>query len=172
MKSNAYMAGLLFGVLVAVVVFIIIALAKGKKTAGADYDERQELVRGKAYKIALFTLMLYLAADTGLSIFWRPWAQPGVDTVLGIFFSVGVFMAICIRNDAFVGLREKVKQSILIACIVLAAQLVNIFTSHDPLVAGGMLTTRVISVACATLFAVELVLLLVHMNREKDGEDA
>lgn len=172
MKSVAYITGFAIAVLFALLVFIIVMEVKHKRGVKDEYDERQELVRGKAYKYALFTLMIYLCADLVVGTIWRAWAQPGVSSALGIFLSAGVFVAVCILNDAFLSLRQKPKQSIGMVLLVIACQMPSIILNRDALIENGMLTYKVLPLGCAALFACELIMLLIHLRCEGNGDDA
>ena len=172
MKSNEYMAGFAVAVILGFVVVLILAIVKRKQGVKDEYDERQELVRGKAYKWALFTLMIYLCVDMMVGFIWRAWAMPGVSSALGVFLAVGVFVAVCIRNDALLALRQNPKKVILLALAVIVCQLPSLLFNDDPLVESGLLTHKAISMGCIALFAFEAVMLLLRMRREKDGDDA
>ena len=172
MKSNEYMLGFAVAVIFGFLAVLILAIVKRRKGVKEEYDERQELVRGKAYKAALFTLMIYLCVDMMVGFIWRAWAMPGVSSALGVFLAVGVFVAVCIRNDALLALRQNPKKAIMMALLVIACQLPSLLFNSDPLVENGLLTHKAISLGCIALFGFEAIMLLLRMRREKEGDDA
>ena len=59
---------------VLVVIGLVIGKLAGKKLGKAEFDERQQLARGKAYKAGFYTLLAGLLAVYLLPIFteWQP----------------------------------------------------------------------------------------------------
>lgn len=89
-----------------------VTMVKSKKCE--EYDERQLVVRSKAYKYAFFTLMLYvilveiineLLGITLLCSFGGTW--------IGVCIAIAVFVVYCVMNDAYISLNEN-KRGILI----------------------------------------------------------
>ena len=54
--STSYAAGLAFGIVTALIIFALI-WKFSKKSMKGTFDERQELVRGRGYKYASFTML-------------------------------------------------------------------------------------------------------------------
>ena len=174
-KSFSYIVGMCVGIFVAVLVLSLIRKRRGGATN--EYDERQKLVRGKAYGRAFAALLLYLAADAAVSVIWRPWTTPGIDNILGIFLSIGVFLLVAIRGDAYFSLKENPRTFRALCLFVIFCQLPNIIiTVRDPeesFLTDGCLNGNCLAVGCTVLFAVCLVANLLHERHEteEDGED-
>ena len=66
--NNDYATGLAVGIIVAIVILGIIWKFSKNKMKG-KFDERQELVRGRGYKYACFTLLGLLTLDLLLECF-------------------------------------------------------------------------------------------------------
>lgn len=175
-KSFSYIIGLCVGIFVGILVLLLIRKRRGCATN--EYDERQIMVRGKAFSKAFFTLMLYLVVDGFVSAVWRPWTIPGVNNVLGIFLAVGVFLMVAIRGDAYFSLKEKPRTFQLLCLVVIVCQVPNvIMTICDPeesFLTGGCLNENCLAVGCIVVFAMALVTMLFHERHqtEEDGEDA
>lgn len=106
--STAYIAGVICGVLaVAVVCWFLMKLRKEKGVPDAEYDERQEALRGKGYKLAYISLAAYLAAYALLESMEIYWCKPTAGLFLGILFSAAVFVIYCIYNDAYFRVSDK-----------------------------------------------------------------
>ena len=60
--STNYAMGLAFGIVTALIIFAIV-WKFSKKSIKGTFDERQELVRGRGYKYASFTMLGLLVID-------------------------------------------------------------------------------------------------------------
>ena len=172
-KSFSYIVGLCVGILVAILALSLIRKRRG--SASNEYDERQIMVRGKAFNRAFLTLMLYLVVDAAVSVLWRPWTMTGVNNILGIFLAVGVFLVVAIRGDAYFSLQEKPRTFCVLCLVVIACQMPNIImTICDPeesFLTDGRLNDNCLAVGCIVVFAMALVTILLHERRQTE-EDA
>jgi hypothetical protein len=60
--GNDYFWGFLLGLVTVVVIIFIISIVRKKRGKETRYDERQELARGKAYRLGFTVLLLYSVA--------------------------------------------------------------------------------------------------------------
>ena len=113
-KMNYYLLGFCVGVVISLVI-----LAFAKKSKG-EYDERQVLVRGKAYKVG-FLSTLGAGAVYGFisTVLKRPLAEDGIAVFFILLFGVGVFVVYCIMNDAFFSISDKIKPVHLVVLLLL-----------------------------------------------------
>ena len=106
MNNTAYAAGLAFGVLTAVIILIIFRKFNKNKLKGT-FDERQELVKGRGYKYATFTLLILMGLDLLAESFGAFETLP-VSRELAMFFiiivGILVYAVYCIKNDAYLGI--------------------------------------------------------------------
>ena len=93
--------GFCCGFIAVVIVTLIIANIKRKKNTYTEYDERQVLARGKAYKSAFFVLIGYIIVCALVNVLEINWAELSVQMFIGLFFSTAVFVGISIFNDAY-----------------------------------------------------------------------
>lgn len=175
-KSISYVVGLCAGIAVSVLVLTL--LRKRRGGASNEYDERQVLVRGKAFGTAFFTLMCYLALNAAVCTICGPWAVPGIDGLLGIFLGVGVFLLRAIEGDAYFSLRENPRFFRILCLVVIACQLPNILMSlrqeDERFFTDGLLNSNCLSIACTIVFAAAFIAIGIHEKRrsgEEDGED-
>ena len=160
---DSYLAGFLVGLLCVFAVGTVLRLVRRKHgTERAKYDERQLTARGIAYRLAYFTLMLALLADVSATALLRPWAERGVDVFLCVFLSIGVFVVACVHWDAYFTLAERPRSWLLVFALVIACQIPNtvIHAHNGDFVKDGLLTYDVLSPACALLFLVAFLFLL------------
>ena len=92
-----------------------------------DYDERQELVRGRAYKYGFFTvaaissvLMIYCAFEQkdSVNVFF---------SMLSVFSGIVVFAAYCIWHDAFFTLKKKPTSYIILFTAITFIDFLNVY---------------------------------------------
>ena len=84
--STSYAAGLAFGIVTALIIFAVI-WKFSKKSMKGTFDERQELVRGRGYKYASFSMLSLLVIDLLLESFGAFETLP-VTRTLAIFIMI------------------------------------------------------------------------------------
>ncbi len=174
---NAEMWGFLTGLVVSLAAVCTGSWVKRRKQKkeGVDwddsFDERQKLARRKAYGSALFTLAVYLVINAVVSQAAGPWAQPGVDGVMGIFPATGVFAVQCICDDAFITLREKPRTYLFLFGMTAVVQILAAATSfHEgTLMTDGLADWKLLSPVCGVLFLVLFGAMLLKMRRDRNG---
>lgn len=165
-----YTLGILFGAVFTVVVCaLLFAKKKNWHPGSSDFDERQQIGRGKAYQWGFFTMVIagsvYAMTDYAMELpgFSLPWVMGIV--VLG----VAVFALTAIHYDAYYGFREKPERYYIMgACLifVMAFSGISNVTSADPdNVAFGIVNFEV-----AAIWLVIVAALLIH-NRKGRGEE-
>jgi uncharacterized membrane protein len=170
-RSLGMLAGVFTGV-VAVAIYFTVRRRMGKKND--EYDERQMVLRGRAFQKAFFVLIFYLFANSILCAAVGEWAQNGVDGLLGVFVAIGYFIVSCIHTNAYLALQQKpqyYQRLFAIVCVVGA------FSGYanwkdEGFLTDGLVNTNAIIPACGVVFLVALIALTVHTHRrEDDGED-
>ena len=173
-KSLAWYIGFAVGILAVALVGII--WRKVKKNRGetpGQYDERQQVQRGKAFQHAYLTLLILLCFNGIASgAAELRWADPGVDSFLCLFVSVAVFVVECIRRDAYFTVSQTPRSGIAIFTLVTLCQVpATVMHAVDgDFIADGRLTLAVINPACMVLFAIVLVTILIK-RRSDEAED-
>lgn len=160
--SIAYMAGVVVGILVVAVAMYF--FGRHAHTDGArkpKFDERQELVRGRGYKYAFFTLLVYLVV---YGMIGYSWFAPLAGAFLGIVIGIAVYAGYTIWHDAYFALNEKRRMYIILFAVITvingAAGISNILQGR--IVENGIITGGgSINLMCAVLCMVVLVMLLI-----------
>jgi hypothetical protein len=171
-RTLGMLAGIFTG-LAAVAIYYTIQRRRGR---GKDeYDERQLALRGRAFQCAFFLLIFYLFVNSVVCASVGEWAENGVDALLGVFLSIGVFIINCIRTDAYLALRQKVQYYQRIFALVVA---VDAFSGYMNIKDEGILTNGLVNInalipACGVVFFAALIALTVHSHRtaEDDGDE-
>lgn len=113
-------------VLIGVILFVILlAAAQKDNSMKQNYDERQELLRGRGAKYGLYTMfflnmILFLVEMVGVSL---PMSA-GLALLISIWAGGGVFAVYCIWNEAYFALNQKANVFIGFFSIVAAMNMI------------------------------------------------
>lgn len=165
----AFVIGLAVGLLVVV---ILLASTKKGDTTKNQFDERQELVRGKGFKYGFFTMMITNATLIFLNILEIPlFSNMEVAMTASIVIGVSVFASYCIWNDGYFSLNENRKSLLImfgfIGLLNLVSGIGNIFTGG--VIENGAFTFRSTNLFCSLMFIVIFIMLL--LKQIKDGKE-
>lgn len=161
--NTAMALGFLTGILVVAIVCTVMAkMAKKRGAIGkGEYDERQQIVRGKAFTWAYAVVMVYLAVWMVFRTMEIPFFMEGASVVLGALLSVAVFVAYSIFHDAYFKASESPKTWII---IISAVGLLNLGIGVDKLFRAETLADRLydnMNLFVGALFLVVLVCVVV-----------
>ncbi len=172
----AYSLGFIAGIATVAVVASIIAIIYKKKYGRKknDYDERQEALRGKAYKAAFFTLIIYMVANgvisKGLGIIW---AEAMTEALIGVFLSVTVFVVICIKDDAYLSMSDKPATYLALFSII---GFVNIgistffFVRNESFLTDGILNEKAVNLSAGIVFIILAIAIAAKMLHDRQIE--
>lgn len=116
--------GILIGVIIGCIIGIILLLfiLKLTKTDGdikCKYDERQELVRGKGFKYAFFTLLFYNFAAACLTVAFE---EIPIDSsgflMIGVLIQLLVYVTYAIWNEAYFSLNENPRKVMIVLAVL------------------------------------------------------
>lgn len=109
-------------VLAAVLLLLIwrVLTAKGQ----AQFDERQLLARGAAYRAGFYTMLIFLAGVyLAMNLLdWQP-HDAALAAFGGMCLGVTVFACVAVVKDAYLGIRQKPKQALLMIGLVTVVNL-------------------------------------------------
>lgn len=163
------------GAVIGIAFFVILlAIAQKDNSLKQNYDERQELLRGRGAKYGLYTMMflnlaLFLLETAGVCL--------PVSTGLALFFSVliggSVWAVYCIWKDAYFALNQKVNVFI---GVFLVMGVINLIIGIDAFLEGvafqnNQFTLRSLNLFCAIMVLVicgALILKKVCKDREEE----
>ena len=173
-KSNAYLLGLAAGIAVGLLAWFLFR-GKLRHQGKDDADERQLLVRGKAYQIGFFLYMAELAVLMlleGLKL-WVPFTS-GALYVLTLLIPIGFYAVYCVFHDAYLGIHAKWKNFLalgLFLCLIEGIGTVGDIRSGE-MVVNGQLTGKCINPGVAVLWLVILAALMIcrGQNAREDQE--
>lgn len=138
--------GFCCGFIVVVIVTLIIANIKKKKNTYTEYDERQVLARGKAYKSAFFVLIGYIIACALVNVLEINWAELSVQMFIGLFLSTAVFVGVSIFNDAYFTSNKSRKSLLGPLAFVVGAECFGIDFGNKTFVTNGIANLDIIPI--------------------------
>ena len=154
-----YTLGLAFGLAVGVG---LVALAYKSNVLDMTFDERQELARGKAYCYGFFTLMGCLLVWGFTESAVGVWCDTLTGSALCISISMTVFAVTCIRNDAYLSLKESPRK-VMMSFVLVAVANFSIGLIHvvnGTVIEDGRLTTGSVNLMFGVMM---LVIMLVYL---------
>lgn len=179
MRSAEYNMGMLLGMLAGVVVGILVValsykFAKIKKDAGCEYDERQQLTRGKGFKYAYITVIVYNAilciftiADVPIPV------EQSVLIMAGILISVMVCAVYCIKREAYVSLNENTNRLLLVFVILggINFSIGILHCIHGTMIENGIVTYHALNLLCGIFLLIIAGILFAHTKLSSSDED-
>ena len=170
-NSTPLLIGLCSGILAAVIVLVIRKLIlKGK---GTEYDERQQVIRGKSYTIAFYTTIILETIYLFISEFNIK--LPAENNLIQfVILMTGLIVAVYIQvwNDAYFSLKENPRRWF---GVMLAATILNIISfirlSHDEgIFHDGHLDFSCITIILAIYIIILMILLWIKSVKNKKNE--
>ncbi len=178
--SNFYLWGIAVGILIGVLIVAIVFAYNKKKTGsvvGGDFDERQQLLRGKAFQAGFFTMLFFSFFYWVLVtlVLQRPLMEDGLSALICALIGVGVFGIDCVIHDAFFTVQNKPKNYIILFTATTISQIpaaINNINSGR-VIQNGVLTFAVVPIVCAVLFLGILTAIICKMPalRKEDAEE-
>lgn len=162
--TTSYAAGLAVGIAAALVIFFVIWKFSKKHMKG-QFDERQELVRGRGYKYASFTLLGLITLDLLIESLGAFDMLP-VTRELALFFiilaGVMVYALYCIKNDSYFGVGMDTRTYRAVMWIVIVCNAVSAFSGlRDCAMIGGKL---VFGPCASLLFVIAFGIIMIMLN--------
>ncbi len=163
-------AGILAGVIVGlIIVMVFFKLSNSNKKMKTEYDERQQLVHGKAYKAAFYSFIVYefLMMLIGVSEIELP-VESHILHFGSIILSCTVLACYNIWHGAYWGLNNNRKRY---AILFLVAAVINSIPVIAALKSGDILGTALINLAVLVMMLVLSVLLLIKQVAGKEDDE-
>ena len=170
-RSAGFVIGIVIGLIACVVLFKISNTNHKSRT---EYDERQQEIRGKAYRYAFYVLAVYEAVMVCITIGEIPLPLgPAMQHALGIFISCTFLAAYCIKHDVYWGLNNNPKRY---SIIFLVAGLINAIPVVASIASGtffenGQVTSVLINLLALIMIVVIGVELLIKKAAARREED-
>lgn len=154
-------------------VALVLIISKLTKNKNCNFDERQELIRGRAFKYAYFAYLIYGAGYGAVSsLLEKDFMTTPTALLVGMYISLIIFAVYNIWNEAFFAFNQKPISYILIFSIT---TLCSVFSGISAIIDGsiienGLLTLDCIGVISSIAFATILITMLIKMILNKKAE--
>ena len=159
-------------ILVFLVAFVLI-ISKLTKNKNCNFDERQELIRGRAFKYAFFATLIY-EAGYGMvsSLLEKDFMTTSTALLVGMYISLIIFAVYNIWNEAFFAFNQKpVSYIVIFSITTICSVLSGIDSIKDgSIIENGLLTIDCIGLISSITFATILITMLVKMIINKKAE--
>ncbi len=164
----------LMGLLLGIFIFLLLITLVVRKRKGElpRYDERQLLLRGRAYRSAFLALVVYLLANGMFSLIAKTaWADAATSSFVGICLAVTVFVVACIKSDAYFPVNQKPRfyfgLFLFITLVNLATGVARLISDGDSLFTDGALNHNIMPLVIFAMFAAVLAALLIMRIRSR-----
>ncbi len=158
MYRIGFLAGILSGGILAI---LLVRLIRTDRTLKCKYDERQQLIQGRAFKYGFFSWMFFdgfcILADIGLEV---RWLDRSTVLFLGMLVGMTVYVSYSIWHDGYFSMNQNPRK--VLALLVLAAVLNMLCAARNIYAHQGVLENGVVSFhySCNLLMAAFSVFLL------------
>ena len=169
-KSIGIASGIVIGLIIG---FIFFKLANKDHKVKTQYDERQQVIRGRGYKAGFYTAMILEAVLLVLYYGNLPLpADPYMAHAAVIFISCTVLACYTIWNGAYWGLNNDRKRYyiILAGAVVLNAFPVVMTAVHGGLLEYGKLSSVFINLLALVMLAAIGIVMLVRDRLDRNEE--
>ena len=162
--STSYGAGLAFGIVTALIIFALV-WKFSKRFMKGTFDERQELVRGRGYKYACFTMLGLLVLDLlieSLDAFETLPVTRSLAIFIMILAGVMVYALYCIKNDSYFGVGTDTRTYRAVMWIVIVC---NAISGFSGLREGAIEDGKLAFGPCASLlFCLAFVIIMISIS--------
>lgn len=150
--------GVIFGLLIGICISVLMlaAMSTSKKIMESPkYDERQELERGRGFKLTFYVMLIF----TGITFAFDmggffPEMDYSVLYVIGLFLSISVHVNYCIWHEAYFALNQKMSSVMTIFGFITLFNLVLVIFSvmDGSLYQNGHFSYSVLNLFCTLTF--------------------
>ena len=158
---------------VSVSIILLIAITKERRLQSPQYDERQELERGRGFRYGFFTTLIF---NGGVLCFDWMGVIPGKNQMVlyasGLLAGILVYAVYCIWNESYFALNQRT--NVIIAFFTFIG-LFNLAIAIAAFVGGTMIengrfTEKFLNLGCAVLFLVLMVTMLIKKLRDRKAD--
>ena len=167
------LADILMAIVYLIICIIVFKYANKDHNVKTAYDERQQEVRGRGYRVAFYTAMILEAVMLILYYGNLPLpADPYMAHAAVIFLSCTVLACYMIWNGAYWGLNNDRRRYyiILAATVVLNAFPVVMTAVHGRLLEYGKLSSVFINLLALVMLAAIGIVMLIRDNLDRNEE--
>ena len=173
-SSLVFLALFIILVSVSVSVILLIAVSRDRRLQSPQYDERQELERGRGFRYGFFTMLIF---NGGVLCFDMMDLIPGKNQMVlyasGLFAGILVYGVYCIWNDSYFALNQKANVCIAFFTFIGLFNLAIAVTAilKGTMIENGRATEKFLNLECAILFLILMATMLIKKVYDKKTGD-
>ena len=158
---------------VCVMIILLIALSKERRLQSPQYDERQELERGRGFRYGFFTMLIF---NGGVLCFDWTGIIPGSNQMIlyasGLFAGLLVYAVYCIWHESYFALNQRTNVVISFFTFIGLFNLVIAITTiaRGTMMENGRFSTTFLNLECAVLFLILMVTMLIKKLRDRKAD--
>lgn len=153
--SLEFIVGFIVGLAIVLGLTAALFLMAKAKVGSAKFDERQQALRGQAYRTAFWSLVGYLGLAAALDVLGVRWAESAVLLFVGVCFAVTVFVIQCVFTDAYFAVNQRPGRYMLLfagMCVLNTLCVVYTVLMGERLTTGGLLNYHAINAVIVGMF--------------------
>ena len=163
--------GMICGVAVGLILIgIMLKVTKTDGSMKCKFDERQQMIRGRGFKYAFFTLLIYDVVYGCIdAVMEKQWVDHLTGMFMGICLGVLVYVVYCIWNEGYFSLNQNPKR-VLIAFALIAVWNLAIAAKNilrGAMIEGGKLTFASLNLVCGIMILIIFVVTLIKWQISK-----
>ena len=165
--STSYIIGFAIGIVITLImILVVMKVAKGfGLSVCGKYDERQEGVKNKGYRLAFYVMIFYYMCLMVVSMAELPVPMPYL-IFLGVVVSTLSYAVYCIIKGAYIGYNQNMKKVVI---MLTAIMILNLIPAVINIAEGTTVTERFFNVnlLCATMLLVVIIASLIKAGIDK-----
>jgi MFS family permease len=170
--NTAKLVGFIVGGVISVfLVLIILKFINKDSSLRAKYDERQHIVRGRAYRIAFWTAVILLALYSFIDAYKIdiPIKRHVIPFII-IMISVLVHTSYAILNDGYFGMNESRKRAMVMFVLIglLNFGISILEMNRGQMIEDGKLSSPFMNLICGISFVIIGIVLFIKSRISKD----
>ncbi|MBO4864043.1 MAG: hypothetical protein J5517_06740 [Eubacterium sp.] len=174
-----YAVGLAVGIIIGIICLRFAFKRLNTDKQNTKYDERQIIVRGKAYMLSFWSLVIMLAIYSVFCTFVESYdlfvpIQTSLIPVLMILVSIVINCGYCIFNDGYFGVNSERKKWYSSITIIGVANIVIGLCNmlNNGFMEDGKLGFPFVNFACGFCFVIVGIMIFIKDRIDKNEEDA
>lgn len=173
---NKYMlGGILVGIVVGLILVVLILISSTNDgRLKREYDERQEVVRGRGFKYGFFTIMLCNGLYGLLaSSFEIQFMDVSVAMISCAIIGIIVYVSYCIWNDGYFSINENPRRLVVIFVVTAVMNVLMFLMNvlHGEVIVDGVVTFRIVNLLVAIMSFLVLGVLFLKKVVDKREDD-
>lgn len=175
MHNTARMIGIAVGIMIGLIICLILFRVMNKDgKIKTQYDEMQQITRGKGYKYAFYAILICEAILIPLSVgnVRLPLDNACLHFLI-IFIGVIIHITYFIFKDAYVGLNTNMKRFMIIMVVASVINFTSAFAAFKDgeMMIDGQFQSPFINLLCGLLFVILAIELLIKKTIDNRSED-